>query len=244
MGEEVIRKSKVFQFKQFSVDQSGCPMKINTDGVLLGALAEADRPENILDIGTGTGVIALMLAQRFENARIDAVEIDQSAADTANHNFKNSPFAERMSLFAVGFERFFESKPDKKYDLIVSNPPFFINSLKSPKAGKQLAKHADRDFFERLVTTASGHLTADGLLCLILPMDTAELTSSLTSKANLNEQNSIRIQSFENSEPHRLIQYFGFKQAPAKEKQFVIYKSVGNYSAEYVKLLKPYFIAF
>src|SRR5437879_3258817 len=113
----------MFRFKQFNVDQSGCAMKINTDGVLLGALAEADQPENILDIGTGTGVIALMTAQRFENARIDAVEIDQSAAETARRNFSNSPFAERMNLYSMGFEQFFESNPDKKYDLIVSNPP-------------------------------------------------------------------------------------------------------------------------
>jgi tRNA1Val (adenine37-N6)-methyltransferase len=219
-------------------------MKINTDGVLLGALAEADQPQNILDIGTGTGVIALMLAQRFENARIDTVEIDQGAAETASHNFSNSPFAERMNLYPAGFEQFFESNPDKKYDLIVSNPPFFINSLKSLKARKQLAKHTDRDFFERLIVTASDHLTADGLLCLILPIDTAELASSLVEKANLYEQNNIRIHSFEHSEPHRLIMYFGSKQTCIKEKQFVIYKSVGNYSEEYLKLLKPYFIAF
>jgi tRNA1Val (adenine37-N6)-methyltransferase len=244
VGGEVIRKSKIFQFKQFSVDQSGCAMKINTDGVLLGALAEVDEPENILDIGTGTGVIALMLAQRFENARIDAVEIDRSAAETAIRNFSNSPFAERVNLYPVGFEQFFESNPDKKYNLVVSNPPFFINSLKSPKAGKQLAKHADVIFFERLINTTSVHLTADGLICLILPIDTAELVSSLAEKANLYQQNNIRIHSFEASEPHRLIQYFGFKQTSVKGKQFVIYKSVGNYSEEYVKLLKPYFIAF
>jgi len=234
----------MFRFKQFSVDQSGCAMKINTDGVLLGALAEADRPQNILDIGTGTGVIALMLAQRFENTRIDAVEIDQSAAETANRNFSHSPFAERMNLYPAGFEQFFESNPDKKYDLIVSNPPFFINSLKSPKAGKQLAKHADRDFFERLIDIVSDHLIADGLLCLILPVDTAELVSSLAKKAKLHEQNNIRIHSFEHSEPHRLIMYFGYKQTTVNEEKFVIYKSVGNYSEEYIKLLKPYFIAF
>ena len=110
-------------------------MKINTDGVLLGALVEADHPKSILDIGTGTGVIALMLAQRFANAQIDAVEIDPSAAETARRNFANSPFAERLNLFPVGFGEFFDQYPDKKYDLVVSNPPFYINSLKSPLQG-------------------------------------------------------------------------------------------------------------
>jgi tRNA1Val (adenine37-N6)-methyltransferase len=116
--------------------------------------------------------------------------------------------------------------------------------LKSPKAGKQLAKHADRNFFERLTNTSSDHLTNDGLLCLILPMDTAELVSSLAEKAKLHNQNSISIRSFEKDDPHRVITYFGFEQIPTNEEKFVIYKSVGNYSEEYIKLLRPYFIAF
>src|SRR3954468_23378981 len=116
----------MFQFKQFAVDQTGCAMKINTDGVLLGALATADEPGNILDIGTGTGVIALMLAQRFANATVDAVEIDQQAARTAESNFNNSVFSNRANLYAEAFESYL-SRSDKKYELIVSNPPFYIN---------------------------------------------------------------------------------------------------------------------
>ncbi len=100
--------SKVFRFKQFNVDQSGCAMKINTDGVLLGALVETDQPKTILDLGTGTGVIALMLAQRFGDARIDAVEIDPVAAQTAEKNFAGSPFFERLSIYSIGFEQFFD----------------------------------------------------------------------------------------------------------------------------------------
>ncbi len=103
----------MFQFKQFTVDQSGCAMKINTDGVLLGALAEAYGEERILDIGTGTGVIALMLAQRFTRARIDAVEIDQLAAKTAERNFARSPFAERMMVYPLDFEAFFAQQPSR-----------------------------------------------------------------------------------------------------------------------------------
>src|ERR1700743_597427 len=118
----------VFHFKQFAVDQTGCAMKINTDGVLLGALTEADKPETILDIGTGTGVIALMLAQRFTDAKIDTVEIDIDTAQTAERNFKASPFADRLTVYALGFESYFEKYPEKKYDLIVSNPPFYIDS--------------------------------------------------------------------------------------------------------------------
>jgi tRNA1Val (adenine37-N6)-methyltransferase len=121
----------IFKFKQFEVDQSGCAMKINTDGVLLGALATANNPQSIVDIGTGTGVIALMLAQRFAVTRIDGVDIDESAAETADRNFKGSPFQYRMYAHFDTFEGFFESHNWKKHDLIVSNPPFFLDSLAS-----------------------------------------------------------------------------------------------------------------
>jgi len=141
----------MFRFKQFSVDQSDCAMKINTDGVLLGAMTDTDKPGTILDIGTGTGVIALMLAQRFKDAKIDAVEIDTEAAKTAESNFKGSPFADRLKVYACGFENYFDLFPEKKYDLILSNPPFYISSLKSPGVKKSLAKHAYIDFFERLI---------------------------------------------------------------------------------------------
>ncbi len=163
----------IFRFKQFAVDQTGCAMKINTDGVLLGALVEANQAKTILDIGTGTGVIALMLAQRFTEAQIDAVEIDPMAAQTAGKNFINSPYAERLNIYPVGFEQFFEQNPDKKYDLIVSNPPFFINSLKSPEAKRKLAKHTDEDFFKKLIKIST-HLNPDGVCWLIIPPTIAD----------------------------------------------------------------------
>ena len=119
----------MFRFKQFNIDQSGCAMKINTDGVLLGAFSFAIEPKNILDVGTGTGVIALMLAQKFCDAQLEAVEIDAEAALTAEINFRNSAFAERLKVFPLSFERYFEQLVATKFDLIVSNPPFYIDSL-------------------------------------------------------------------------------------------------------------------
>ena len=165
----------MFQFKQFSVDQTDCAMKINTDGVLLGAIAEADAPKSILDIGTGTGVIALMLAQRYTEAMIDAVEIDASAAATAGRNFKNSIFHEALNIFPVDINEFLEHHPRNKYDLIISNPPFYINSLESPAKKKSLAKHTELNFFEMLVKHVARHLSENGCCWLILPLDTASL---------------------------------------------------------------------
>ena len=120
--------SSMFHFKQFSIDQANCAMKVNTDGVLVAALADFEDSTNILDVGTGTGLIALMLAQKYNNAFIDAIEIDKNAAVTALKNFSDSPFSNRIKLFPVSVMDYFE-KVNQKYDLIISNPPFFINSL-------------------------------------------------------------------------------------------------------------------
>jgi tRNA1Val (adenine37-N6)-methyltransferase len=236
--------SGIFQFKQFAVNQTGCAMKINTDGVLLGALAEVANPQNILDIGTGTGVIALMLAQRFSSAKIDAVEIDEPASLTATKNFQNSPFADRLGIFHQDFERYFEEHPEKKYDLIVSNPPFHINSLESPKANKTVAKHTDKDFFEGLITDVAQHLTENGLCWLILPLQAAELVKGRALINELFLQRVITVHSFEHSIPHREVLCFGLNRCEAESSKLVIYESVGNYSAEYKLLLKPYFVAF
>ncbi|MFI5158571.1 MAG: tRNA1(Val) (adenine(37)-N6)-methyltransferase [Sphingobacteriales bacterium] len=234
----------IFQFKQFSVDQSGCAMKINTDGVLLGALTEATKPQNILDIGTGTGVIALMLAHRFTSAHIDAVEIDKPASVTALQNFKNSPFAERLTVFQQGFQSYFNEQPEKKYDLIVSNPPFHLNSLESPKANKTIAKHTDKDFFEDLITGISQHLTKNGLCWLILPLPTAGLVKELALFNGLYLKKKITIHSFMEDIPHREILAFGINDNKLKEEKFVIYKEPKVYSEMYIAALKDFFTIF
>lgn len=234
----------IFRFKQFDVDQSGCAMKINTDGVLLGALVEADQPQNILDIGTGTGVIALMLAQRFKDAKIDAVEIDPTAAQTADRNFTHSPFSEGLNLYPIGFEQFFEENSGKKYDLIVSNPPFFINSLKSPKATKELAKHTDEDFFKNFISGVSAYLSLKGCCWLIMPLNTSELVAMLATGKNLYIQKIINVQSFADSSAHRVIVCFGFEKVSVEISKLILYKTANKYTEEYKKLLQPYFIAF
>ena len=234
----------MFHFKQFSVDQTGCAMKINTDGVLLGALADAENSLNILDIGTGTGVIALMLAQRFADARVDAVEIDESAATTAERNFRNSPFADRLELFPIDFESFFARHPDKKYDLIASNPPFYINSLQSPGVKKNLAKHAGDGFFEGLISGVAEHLTENGTCWLVLPIDTAELVKNLASQYQLYPQKIIKAYSFTDDEPHREILALGFGAGESEEEKLVIYDSPKIYSRQYQKVLENFLTIF
>ncbi len=236
--------NQIFRFKQFSVDQSGCAMKINTDGVLLGAITEADDPLSILDIGTGTGVIALMLAQRFANAKVDAVEIDLDAAQTAGRNFNNSPFAERLTLYADDFEIYFNQFAERKYDLIVSNPPFYIDSLKSPGAKKTLAKHTDIDFFERLINGIAGHLMPDGCCWLIFPATSVEMVLGLAEACLLYPQKVINVLSYPHSPAHRVIICLGFDRVSPQISSLTIYREIGVYSDEYQGLLKPFFLAF
>jgi len=232
----------MFRFKQFSVDQAGCALKINTDGVLLGAVAATEEPSSILDIGTGTGVIALMLAQRFTNAHIDAVEIDVSAAKTAGNNFANSPFSGRMAVFPASIRAFFDEHPDKKYDLIVSNPPFFINSLESPKAKTTLAKHTDADFFEGLIKDIGMNLSPNGACWFILPIQTVALIKSLAIQNGMYLQKEISIRSFDRSEPHREILCFGFEGKTTEIANITIYETAGVYTGEYKILLQPFFL--
>jgi tRNA1Val (adenine37-N6)-methyltransferase len=234
----------MFRFKQFSVDQTGCAMKINTDGVLLGALVNAKYPKNILDIGTGTGVIALMLVQRFASANIDAVEIDSLAAKTSRRNFVNSPFSDRLNIYPVSFEDFFTENPDKKYDLIISNPPFYINSLKSPKANKKLAKHTDAAFFERLVNCLPKHLANDGTCWLILPIETAELVKEIADKNDFFVKKTIDVYSYPDSLPHRKILTLSLANTEQDSEKFVIYDEPKVYSREYQAALKDFFTIF
>jgi tRNA1Val (adenine37-N6)-methyltransferase len=234
----------MFHFKQFSVDQSGCAMKINTDGVLLGALATAVDPKTILDIGTGTGVIALMLGQRFANAQIDAVELDESAARTADNNFKRSPFANRLMVYPLGFKEFFEAHPGGKYDLIVSNPPFYINSLLSPGAKKNQAKHAGEGFFEGLIQSVAEHLADNGLCWLVLPPDTGALVKELATQHGLYLQKIIHIHSFDTDAAHREVLVFGLHAVKFNDDRLVIYDGPKVYSASYQSILKNFLTIF
>ena len=233
----------MFQFKQFSVDQSNCTMKVNTDGVLLGATASVENPKTILDIGTGTGVIALMLAQRFPNAQIDAVEIDLPSAQTAEQNFKNSKFTSRLTLHPISIQDFWLQKQHQQYDLIVSNPPFYLDTLTSPKENKTLAKHAVPEFFENLMKNVSDYLSPKGSFWLILPLKTTLLVKDL-AKGILFLQAEISVLSYADNLSHRYILSFGLNQTEITQKSFTIYHAQKVYSQDYQKLLKDFLTIF
>ncbi|NGF57518.1 methyltransferase [Parapedobacter sp. SGR-10] len=235
-------KNTLFRFKEFEVDQTGCAMKINTDGVLLGAMADSDVPRYILDIGTGTGVIAMMLAQRFPSASIDAVEIDSQAVATAQKNFQRSPFFDRLQVIEGPFENI---KREYLYDLIISNPPFYTNSLHNPDERKKTARHTDLTFFTTMLAFAQRSLQTSGTLQLILPTELAAEITVSAKDYGLHLAHAISIRSFENTEVIR--QIISLQKAANKMEtrdNFVIYAEKGVYSTAYRDILQPFFLAF
>ncbi|WP_262250218.1 tRNA1(Val) (adenine(37)-N6)-methyltransferase [Parapedobacter soli] len=219
-------------------------MRINTDGVLLGAMASAHSPKRILDVGTGTGVIPLMLAQRFPNVRIDAIEIDALAADTARRNFEGSPFAGRLKSWTVSLADF---EPDSQYDLIVSNPPFFLRSLQNSDIRKRIARHAEIGFFDQLLVGSKRWLTPTGSLQVILPTSSVGLFGQKArGDYGLTEKEIIAIRSFPDHPPIRHILRVGVSPVSPRVdvRAFHIYERRGVYSQMYRSLLQAFFLAF
>lgn len=234
--------ASIFRFKQFEVDQSNCAMKINTDGVLLASLLEADGAKRILDVGTGTGVIALMLAQRMADSLVEAVEIDELAARTADSNFNRSIFRDRLVLHGTSFQ---QMNTTEQYDLIVSNPPFYTDSLHNPDARKKLARHTDLDFFRELLQFSVARLNPPGKLVLILPTQLAATVVELASAHKLYCTAEIGVSSFDDDQIIRKIVTFELQMTELINlRTFVIYKSKGMYSDAYKNALAPYFLAF
>lgn len=157
-----------FEFKQFTVWHDRCAMKVGTDGVLLGAWVKADNPKRILDIGTGSGLIALMVAQRFESAQVEAIDIVEEAVTQANENFARSPFANRLCAYHIALQ---EWETKEKYDLIVSNPPYYKNSLVCPNETRSYARHNDMLAFVDLFEHSDRLLAEEGVLAFVIPIE-------------------------------------------------------------------------
>lgn len=230
-----------FKFKQFEIDQTGCAMRINTDGVLLGAIATKSKATRILDIGTGTGVIALMLAQRFREAFVDGVEIDESAALAAAKNAENSPFSDRIKIIHAAIEAY---TPGFLYDLIVSNPPYFVNDLKNPEHRKGIARHTDAVFFEDMLRQVALMMHKQGCFWFILPVKQAESTIDCAAAYGLFPSEVIHLHSDESKAEFRQIVCLDYSKAAVKHRNFYIYAERGVYTAAYKLLLQDFFLAF
>ncbi len=174
----------IFQFKQFKIDQSLCAMKVGTDGVTLGAVADVEKARRVLDIGCGTGLLCLMTAQRNGTAEIVGIDIDEDAVRGATQNCESSKWAGRISIVGKSLQEFVEAAPSA-FDKVITNPPYFEDSLKAPKASRTLARHTDSLPFSELASSASTLLSDDGSLSIILPTDAHEKFEKIAEEYGL-----------------------------------------------------------
>ena len=234
--------SKPFKFKEFTIKQDRCAMKIGTDGVLLGAWASIDHhPFSVLDIGAGTGVIALMLAQRSSAELIDAMEIDDDAYEQCVDNFENAPWADRLFCYHAALEEFVNEIEDQ-YDLIVSNPPFYSEDYKTDNEQRDLARFADALPFDHLIDSASKLLSEHGVFCLIVPFREETHIMDLASKVNLFPNNILHVKGHPDSEIKRSLMQFSFTKTDLKINELIIETERHQYTQDYITLTKDFYL--
>ena len=233
----------LFQFKQFVVNQDQCAMKIGTDGVLLGAWAPIDtRPNSILDIGTGTGIIALMLAQRSNAQQIDALEIDENAYEQAVDNFESSPWSDRLFCFHAGLDEF-EEEPEDEYDLIVSNPPFYVEDYRSDNAQRDLARFQESMPFEDLIEAADLLLSENGIFSVIIPFKEEASFIALAEKYELYPIKITRVKGTPTTEIKRsLLAFKRFELPVLLANELIIETARHQYTPEYMELTKDFYL--
>jgi tRNA1Val (adenine37-N6)-methyltransferase len=232
-----------FQFKQFSVEQDRCAMKIGTDGVLLGAWTPIEHnPFSVLDIGAGTGIIALMIAQRSFAEQIDALEIDEEAYEQAVDNFENSPWSDRLFCFHAGLDEFVE-EPEDEYDLIVSNPPFYTEDYKTESEQRDLARFADAMPFEELIEAAGLLLSENGIFSVIIPYKEEEKFIALAKEFYLFPIKITRVKGTPTTEIKRSLLAFNRNESenfPIDE--LIIETSRHIYTEEYIALTRDFYL--
>ncbi len=233
----------MFTFKQFVVEQDRCAMKIGTDGVLLGAWAPIhNHPFSVLDIGTGTGIIALMLAQRSAAQQIDALEIDEAAYEQATDNFENSPWNDRLFCFHAGLDEFIE-EPEDEYDLIVSNPPFYAEDYKTENESRDLARFQDAMPFEQLLEAADLLLSEHGIFAVIIPFKEEENFTALAKEFELYPLKITRVKGTPTTEIKRsLLAFSRNKTTDLAIDELVIETARHVYTPEYIELTKDFYL--
>jgi tRNA1Val (adenine37-N6)-methyltransferase len=235
---------KPFQFKQFSIQQDRCAMKIGTDGVLLGAWSSLDhKPESILDIGTGTGLIALMLAQRAEAGLIDALEIEENAYEQAVDNFERSDWGDRLFCYHAGFDEFVEEMQDEeKYDLIISNPPFYTEDYKTGNENRDQARFADALPLSELIEGASLLLSKNGHFDLVIPFSEESNAIKIAESHSLFPTRITRVKGTEEAPVKRSLISFSFAKKDSKIEELILEISRHNYTEEFKELVKDFYL--
>ena len=230
-----------FQFRQFTVRQEHCAMKVGTDGTLLGAWARGG--QRILDVGTGTGLIALMMAQRFPEASITAIDIDAEAGQQAAENVAASPFADRIQVVQAEVTTFDTPIRDIiQYDSIVCNPPYFVDSLTCPDRRRTLARHDRSLSYRQLMTAASRLLADDGELSVVIPFDCRIRLEQEAALAGLSKVRQCAVHTTPGKPPRRYLLAFRKHPAPLEEETGILEDSPGHRSSWYQQLTKDFYL--
>lgn len=237
----------VFKFKKFSIQQDQCAMKIGTDAVLLGAWANIAQASSILDIGTGTGILALMAAQRNQNAYIDAIEIDNNAAQQAQGNFKNSPWSDRINCYATSIQQYNVDYPEKQYDAIISNPPYFELEKNTAinKRSRQLARTTAALSYDQFLDVAQQNMKPQGQLSLILPIQAGQLFIEKALKKNIYLAKKVEVIPREGKSANRLLMQFTLVSGTTTVQQLVLRKEKNtgrNYTEAFKKMHQPFYL--
>lgn len=228
-----------FRFKKFTVRHDRSPQKIGADSVSLGALVEPDtEPLRMLDPGCGCGILALMMAQRFPKAQITALELDPEALKDARENFENSPWNDRIELVAADIRNW---QTDSKYDLIVCNPPYFVNAVKPVEEGRSRARHED-GFSEALFKLSASNLHPKGQLSIITPVDREAELSIMAKASGLLLQSSLDILPARNKKIKRTIVHFGFEEKQHTRSHILMEEERHHYAPAYQKLVEPFYL--
>ena len=235
----------VFKFKEFNIEHDRTAMKVGTDGVLLGAWVVANSGSiNILDVGTGTGVIALMLAQKLNYAKIDAIEIDEGAFQQAIVNVHNSPWFDRIRVFKLSLNEFILTHK-KDYEMIVCNPPYFLKGYKVDDPQRKFARDAAYLPHEQLILVARERMKVDGSLNLILPIKEGQQFIIKAEKAGLYCKRLTFVQTKEYLEPKRiLLEMVKFKSDTNKSNLVIEHAGDNNYTDQYKQLTQDFYLNF
>lgn len=233
----------MFNFKQFTVQQDRCAMKIGTDGVLLGAWCPIDNnPFSVLDIGAGTGILSLMLAQRSNAEQIDALEIDEEAYEQCVENFENSPWSDRLFCFHAGLDEFVD-EPEEEYDIIISNPPFYSEDYKTDNSQRDLARFQDALPFEDLIEAADLLLSENGIFAVIIPFKEEELFIDLCAEVELFPVKVTRVKGSHTTTIVRsLLAFKRYELSVLTADELVIEISRHEYTDDYINLTKDFYM--
>lgn len=241
INEIYIMSNPYFKFKQFTVWHDKCAMKVGTDGVLLGVWAQIKNAKNVLDVGTGTGLIALLLAQRNANLQIKAIEIDQLAALQAEENVKQSPWADRIEVLCQDFRTFSQ---ESRLDLIISNPPYFIDALRCPDRQRSTARHTCELNYELLFSKSVQLLQEKGRISIIIPVEVEKKVIATAWKYGLFPIHGLRVFTMMGKPCRRVLLSFEFQEKEYVEEKLHIRLNMSEYTDEYRALMHEYYLRF